>query len=265
MGLVSRGAKLRRDLALLGLARTVRVVEEGLHTHQVHHAFEVFFFTQRQLDGHDGASESRSSGFERALEARAVAVHLADDDRARQAVPFCELPGLLRLDFQSRHPVDQDQGGVRRHYRSFGLVKENVVPGRVHEIDLRLAPLGVGERGANREFALDFLFVVVGDRGSLIHLAEPVDHAGREKQRRDQLRLARVAVSDQRDVADGSPVVDFHPKLLRMAESPRFDRPRAEGARPGRPPADNFRDERNPHPNIGSDRPSITVRVPGAY
>ena len=185
MRLIGRGAKLRRNLGFLGLAGTMGVVKAGFHPDQVHDTLEVPFLSQGQDDRDDAASEGRLGGFERALEACPVAVQLIDHQRARQAVLIREFPGLFRLHFHSRHAVDQKQGGVGRHHRAFRLVKEDVVPGRINEIDFGFAPLGVGERHADRDLALNLFLVVIGYGGPLVHFPEPVDHAGREEQRRN--------------------------------------------------------------------------------
>ena len=84
------------------------------------------------------------------------------------------------------------------------------MPGVSIRLIFVLVPLEVGERGGERVLAGDRFFVVVGDRRAFVDLAESVDGAGVEQQRRDQLRLARAAVSDERHVPDAGRVEDLH-------------------------------------------------------
>ena len=154
--------------------------------------------------------------FQRALKAGAVAVQLIDHQGARQAVLLAEAPDLFRLHFDAGDAMDQHQGGIRRHQRRLRFVHEDVVAGRVDEIDFGLAPLRIGERGADGKLALDFFFVVVGDRGAFVHLAQAVHHARRKEQSGNKLRLAGITVAYQCNIANVFAVVDFHQELLRI-------------------------------------------------
>src|SRR5581483_4040036 len=66
------------------------------------------------------------------------------------------------------------------------------------------------ERGRERVPAGDGFLVVVGDRRALVDLAEAVDGARVEEQRRGKLGLARAAVSHERHVANAGRVEDLH-------------------------------------------------------
>jgi hypothetical protein len=85
---------------------------------------------------------------------------------------------------------------IRGDQRSLRLVQEDVVAGRVEKIDLDLAEFGVGNRRRNGEFALDLLFIVIGDGGSVIDSSQAVHHAGGVEEGGHQLGLAGVAVAD---------------------------------------------------------------------
>src|SRR4051812_15146954 len=59
-------------------------------------------------------------------------------------------------------------------------------------------------------FAGDFFFVVVGDGGAFVHLAEAVHGARIEEEGCGQLRFARTAVPDESHVPDVGCVIDLH-------------------------------------------------------
>ena len=162
------------------------------------------------MDGHDLAPEGLAQGSERTVKAGAVSVHLVDHERARQPVLFAKPPGLFGLHLDARHRMDHEQRRLCRHQRRLGFVKKDVKARSVDEIDFGLAPFRVRQRRADGKLALDFLLVVVRDGRAVVDLAQPVHHARRIEQRGDQLGLARIAVTDQSDVANVLSLVDFH-------------------------------------------------------
>ena len=109
--------------------------------------------------------------------------------------------------------MDYEQRRVRHYERRLGLVQEDVEAGSVDEVDFGFAPFGVGERRTDRKLPLDFLLVVIGHGGAVIHFAQPIHHARRVEQGGDQLGLTRVAVTDQGDIANVLAFVNFHCKL----------------------------------------------------
>ena len=145
-----------------------------------------------------------------ALEAGSLAIHAVHDDEPRQLELVRSLPQLLGLHHHTRHAVDDDRCGVCDVERGASFAHEVAHSGRVDEIDLLLVPLGIGEAGRERVLAGDFFFVEVGCGRAVVNPAEPVHHARVGENGRGKLRLARTGVTNQRNVADGSGVVDLH-------------------------------------------------------
>src|SRR5262249_42860261 len=81
---------------------------------------------------------------------------------------------------------------------------------RIDEVDLLLVPLRVCEAGRQRVLARDLFFVEIGHGRPVIDLAESIDHAGIGEDGRGELCFPGSAVADDRDVPDGSGVVNLH-------------------------------------------------------
>ena len=87
---------------------------------------------------------------------------------------------------------------------------ERRISGRVDQIDFGVFVFEVGERGVERDFAGDGIFVMVGDGGAFIDFAPARRGACDEEKRTNQLRLPGVAMSNDRKVANGFSSVGFH-------------------------------------------------------
>ena len=171
-------------------------------------------------------------GFQGALKAGAVAIQLIDHQGARQAVLLAEAPNFFRLHFDAGNAMDQQQSGIRRHQRRLRFVHEDVVSGRIHEIDFGLSPLRVSERGADGKLALNFLFVVIRNRGAFVHLAQAIHHACRKEECGNKLRLSGITMAYQCNIANVFAVVDFHQELLRSIGLSIYGCGRAQSKRP---------------------------------
>src|ERR1035438_6180180 len=97
---------------------------------------------------------------------------------------------------------------------------EDVVAGRIHEIDFRFPPLRISQRSADGKLALDFFLVIVRHGRAFVHLAQAIYHACGKEECGNQLRLSSVTMAYQRNIADVFTIVDFHPELLRNMELP---------------------------------------------
>ena len=162
------------------------------------------------LDGHGGAAEGVLHALQGALEVGALAVQLIDDDGARQLEIVGETPDLLGLHLDAGHAVDHHQRGIGGDQGRARIVNKDVVAGSIEEVDLGLFPLRHGDGGRDRDFALDFLLVEIGDRIALIHAEQAVGGAGGEEQTGGERRLAGIAVAHHTDVPDVLAFVDFH-------------------------------------------------------
>src|SRR5439155_7364887 len=97
--------------------------------------------------------------------------------------------------------------------------------------DLLLVPLGVGEARRQGMFARDFLFVEIGHGRAVVDLAEAVDHGRIGEDGGGELRFARSAVSDERDISDRGDVVDLHTGIPLESKSASYPRDSGFGIR----------------------------------
>ena len=128
------------DLRALAVAAGIEAVR--FHFHQVDDAPEVLFRADGQLHRHRLAVEHFPDAGQGSREVGPLAVHLIDQQDAGIAEFLGEVPAFFRLHFDARDGVDDDQGRVGDAHRSLGVVDEDVVTGRVDEVQLRLVPLG---------------------------------------------------------------------------------------------------------------------------
>ena len=161
--------------------------------------------------GHEPALQPLLQRLERAVEVGALAVEAVDDDRARQGVLVGELPDLLRLHLHARHRVHHHDRGARHAQPRARVGDEVAVPGRVDQVEAVALVVAEGDRGVQRDLALDLVGVEVGGGGAVVHLAEPGGGPACEQDRLDQGGLAHAAVAHERDVAD---LGDVHAYLL---------------------------------------------------
>src|SRR3989475_11499740 len=204
----------------LALARLAVRVRDGLHPHEVDVAAEARLLAQGDLERDEAALEAACERLERPVEIGALAVETVDDDRARQGVLGRELPDLLGLHLHAGDGVHDDDRRLDHPQPRPRVGDEIAVPGRVHEGDPVALPVAVGDRGVDRDLALDLVRIEVGGRRAVVHLPEASHRAGGEEQSLDEGRLADTAVPDHADVAD-LPDLDCH----RPASS-RHDLPR---------------------------------------
>ena len=198
------------DVGLAELAAAIGQKHIGFQRHEIDDAAERFFFANRQLNRNDGAAERGVNRLQRALEAGALAIEAIDDDQAGQPGLLGGLPGFFGLHLHAGDGIDDENGRVGHAQRRARVGQKVGHARRVDEVDLRLVPFGVGEAGRERVLAGDFLFVVIGDGGAVVDLAESVDRAGVEQGGRSELGLSGTAVADQRDIPDVCRVIDLH-------------------------------------------------------
>ena len=197
----------------LELPALVALVHVGLLGQEVGHAHEALLLAERDRERDDTAPEGGLERVEGAQERRPLAVHPVDDDQARDPQLRRVAPGALGLDLHPRHAVHDQERGVGHAEAGLGLGEEGRVAGRVHEVDLDLAPFAPRKRGLEADAALDLVGIEVGRGGAVVHPAEPVDRPHVEEHGRDERRLAAASVTDQGHVADARRFVDLHATL----------------------------------------------------
>ena len=204
------------DIAL-DVLRDVRdevflIVRDDLHvqSQKVDDTLEGCLLTNRQLYGHDAITEAHAQLLDDLTEVGVLAVHLIDEEGARQLGFLSIAPCLLRLDFDARRRRDHDEGAVGRRQGILDLADEVRIARRVDEIDLIVTPFAGGELQVDRHAAALFLRLTVEDTRMLFHAAEALDRARIEKAGIEQARLARLAMADDGNIAQVGTLIRFH-------------------------------------------------------
>ena len=204
------------DIAL-DVLRDVRdevflIVRDDLHVQgqKVDDTLEGCLLANRQLHGHDAIAEAHAQLLDDLTEVGVLAVHLVDEESARQLGFLCITPCLLRLDFDARGRRNHDEGAVGRRQGILDLADEVRIARRVDEIDLIVTPFAGGELQVNRHAAALFLRLTVEDTRVLFHAAEALDRARIEEAGIEQARLARLAMADDGNIAQVGTLIRFH-------------------------------------------------------
>ena len=179
---------------------------------QLDDARERRLFADRELQRRDAGAELLLELVERALERRALAVELVDEDRARDAALLGELPRDLGLHLDAFDRGDDEQREVGGLERGGDVADEVGVAGRVEQVDLVAVELERRERERHRDPAALLLGIEVADGRAVLDPAQAGDRAGDEEQRLGQRRLPGAAVPDEGDVADLGRRERLHPE-----------------------------------------------------
>src|SRR6185437_4591790 len=107
------------------LAVAAKFVGVGLQRDQIHHAAEVFLFSDRQFEWDYGPAEGVGQRFENALGIGAIAVHAAGHDQARRLILLTIVPGALSDDFDAGDAIDDDDRSIHHRQHQFGFVDEH--------------------------------------------------------------------------------------------------------------------------------------------
>ena len=188
------------------------IMRDDLHVQgqKVDNALEGRLLADWQLHGHDAITEAHAQLLDDLTEVGVLAVHLIDEEGARQLGFLCITPCLLRLDFDARRRRDHDEGAVGRRQGILDLADEVRIARRVDEIDLIVTPFAGGELQVDRHAAALFLRLTVEDTRMLFHAAEALDRARIEEAGIEQARLARLAMADDGNIAQVGTLVRFH-------------------------------------------------------
>ena len=112
--------------------------------------------------GDEPALEAAPQRLQRAEEVGALAVEPVDDDGARQVELGGELPDLLGLHLHAGHRVDDDHRRLDHPQAGPRVRDEVAVAGGVDQVDAVALPVAVGDRGVDRDLALDLVGIEVG-------------------------------------------------------------------------------------------------------
>ena len=188
------------------------VMRDDLHVQgqEVDDTLEGRFLADWQLHGHDTRAKAHAQLFDDLLEVGVLAVHLVDEERARQLRFLGIAPCLLRLDLDARRGRDHDEGTVRCRQRALDFADEVRIARRIDEIDLIVTPFAGGKLQVDRHAAALFLRLAVEHTRVLLHTAKALDSTRIEQAGIEQARLARLAMADDGNVAQVGTLVRFH-------------------------------------------------------
>ena len=122
------------DLVPFG-AELLAVPDQGLHLDQVDQADEVGLGADRQLDRAGVGAQHLDDRVVRHVEIGADAVHLVDEDDARDVVLVRLAPDGLGLRLDALHAVEADDRAVEDAQRALDLGREVDVAGGVDDVD----------------------------------------------------------------------------------------------------------------------------------
>ena len=194
--------QLLRDLDDVHLRAEVVLPDGRAHLDEVDHAAEVLLLAHRQLHRHRAGAEAVDHRLHGGEEVRAGAVHLVDEGDARNAVAVGLPPDRLGLRLDAGDGVEDGDRAVEHAQAALHLDRKVHVPGRIDDVDTKIAPLGRRRSRGDRDPALLLLRHPVHHRGALVDLAHLVGAAGVVEDPLGRRGLARVDVGHDPDVPD---------------------------------------------------------------
>ncbi len=208
------------NVALAALPVAARRAGIGALLDEIDDALKILFLSPGQLREANAAAEAFLQGGEGAFAVGAIAVHAVDHEDRRQVAAGGEAPDLLRLHFHAGYGVHHDHHRFDGGHRQLGFVNENVVAGRVEEVDLMLLPLGKGRRGGDAEAPRDLFLVEVGRSRAFFDSAQPRRRAGGKERARNKSGFPASAVADDGEIAQLGGLVGLQIRVLLSCEQP---------------------------------------------
>ena len=192
-----------RDRLVMELgAQIAALPDDRLHFHQIDHADELVLDTDRQLQGQCHDIELLLQRVEGAVEVRAGSVELVDEDDTGHVVAVGQAPVGLGLRLHAGDALDDEHRAVQDAQAAVDLDVEVDVARRVDDVDAVLLPLARHRRGGDGDPPLPLLLHVVGRGVAVMHLTDPVRHAGVVQNPLGRGRLARVDMCGDADIAN---------------------------------------------------------------
>ena len=194
-------AELLGDLDRLRLHAESVVPDDALHLDHVDDAAEVLLLPDRQVDRHRVGAEAVDHGLHGGEVVRADAVHLVDEGDAGDAVAVGLAPHRFGLRLDAGDGVEDGNRAVEDAQAPLHLDGKVHVPGRIDNVDTKIAPEGRCRSRRDRDATLLLLRHPVHDRCALVDLAHLVGAAGVVEDPLRRRRLAGVDVRHDPDVA----------------------------------------------------------------
>ncbi len=186
------------------LARLCRAALEhpGLALDDVDDTLKCVSVADGKQQRHDLVRQALAHLADDAVEVGVLLVHLVDDDETRLVLLVQGAPDVLRPGLELGVRLDENQGGLDRGDAPQTLGDEVVVAGRIDEVEAVAVPFAGGELGLHRDAAFCLFGGEVEVRVPLVDAAEPRGLLRRQKHRFEEAGLARILVTQQREIAD---------------------------------------------------------------
>ncbi len=196
--------QMRRNVLHADLFAAFSVKINGLHRHQIDHAFQFCFQTDGNLHGHGVMPQFGSKLFNNPERIGAAAVAFIDK---RDAGDLVALHLLIDGDGLGLHASDgaQNQNRAVQHTQgSFHFDGEIHVARRIDNVDFMALPFAIGCRGGNRDAS--FLFQVHGIHGRAhtvfaLHVMNRVNSLGIKQNPLAERGLTGVDMRTDSDIA----------------------------------------------------------------
>ena len=199
--LVGPQPQLLGDVDDLEVGAQLVLVDQGLHLDEVDDAAELGLAADGDLQRHGVGPQAVDHHLEAAEEVGADAVHLVDESDTRDAVLVGLAPHRLRLGLHAADEAEERDGPIEHPQAALHLHGEVHVPGRVYDVDLRVAPGDGGRGGGDGDAALLLLRHPVHHGRALMDLTDLVRLTSIVQDALGGGRLAGVDVSHDADVA----------------------------------------------------------------
>ena len=201
--LVGLLGQLGRDLADVHRRAEVVRPRDRPHLDEVDDAAEVLLAPDRKLHRDGPRAEAVDHRLHRGEEVGARAVHLVHEGDAGNLVVVGLAPDRLGLRLDAGDRVEDGDRAVEDAQASLDLHRKVHVPGRIDNVDAKVAPERRRRSRRDRDPALLLLRHPVHDGSALVDLAHLVGAAGVVEDPLGRRGLARVDVGHDPDVADG--------------------------------------------------------------
>ena len=175
-------------------------VDDLLHREQIDDAEELVFRADRHLNRNRARAEALANFVDDVEEVRAHAVHLVDEDDARNFVLVGLAPDGLRLRLHGGNRIEQRDETVEHAQRAFDFDREVDVARRIDNVDTGIAPRRRGCGGRDRDAAFLFLDHPVHRRRTVVHFADLVHAAGVKQNALGAGGFSRIDVRGNTDV-----------------------------------------------------------------
>ncbi len=196
------GGVQRGDLLLQGAACGERLGRAVRQADQVDDTTEVALLADRQLHHERDDVQPVPDGRDRRRERRARPVELVDEGDPRDAVAIRRPPDRLGLRLDPGHRVEHGDRAVQHAQRTFHLVGEVHVPGRVDQIEPMTGPVTADGGREDGDPTVALLWIEVGDGRTVVNLALFVGGAGDVEDPLGESGLAGVDVGENAEIAD---------------------------------------------------------------